>query len=223
MFCKIFTNCMDIVLTESQYIRLLLEKSEKDLANVFTQAKDLTNKVVTDVKRQFGIDFKFLGTWGSVIGGFIGPINEYMQGRYPNLSESDISLICFGIMLTFFSSNEEKLKKVLEIIKEKGIITFFDRALAKAYDLKEAFFGFLESLNLTLSNVSNMIAYAFLIPLMPLLNNIVQMDLSQEQIDLIVTGLTHYTGLSVGSKLLKYIVEKILNRIKTYSDSESSI
>ena len=45
-----------------------------------------------------------------------------MEDRYSNLSESDITLICFGITLTFFSSNKEKLHKVLEIIKEKKLL-----------------------------------------------------------------------------------------------------
>lgn len=212
---------MDIILTESQYNKLLVERGENQIANVFETSKQVVKKIISDVKTQFGIDFTFLGTWGSVIGGFVGPIQEYMEGRYPNLSETDVTLITFGIILTFFSSNEGKLNQVLQLIKEKGIITFFDLALAKAYDLREAFFGFLESLNVTVSKLSNMISYAFLVPLIPLLKEISEMNLSKEQFDLIIMGLTHYTGLSVGSKVLKLLVEKIIKRFRTYSDLES--
>lgn len=211
---------MDIILTESQYINLLLEKNESKMAEVFQHSKNIAHKIFSDVKKQYGIDFTFLGTWGSVIGGFIGPITEYMSNRYPNLSEDDIILISFGIILTFFSSNKEKLNKVLQLIKEKNIVTFFDRALTKSYDLKEAFVGFIESLNITMSKVSNMIAYAFLIPLMPILKDLVDFDVSKDQLDLIVMGLSHYTGLSVGAKLLEQLVQKILNRFKS-SDNDS--
>ena len=131
----------------------------------FEKSRDFTNKFLKDVKKQFGIDFTFLLTWGSVIGGFVGPISNYMEDRYSNLSESDITLICFGITLTFFSSNKEKLHKVLEIIKEKKLITFFDRAMIKSYELRDAMFNFLESLNITFSKVSNMIAYTFFNPI----------------------------------------------------------
>ena len=210
---------MDIILTESQYIKLLVEKNEQDIANKFSRSKEIVKKIISDVKTQFGIDFTFLGTWGSVIGGFVGPISDYMSGRYPNLSDADISLICFGIILTFFSNNKEKLNKVLQLIKEKGIITFFDRALEKSFDLKYAFVGFMESLNLTMSNVSNMIAYTFLVPLVPMLKDIASLDLSKDQIDLLIMGITHYTGISIGSKMLKNIVEKIIERFKT-SDND---
>ena len=159
-----------------------------------------------------------MGTWGSVIGGFARPISKYMEGTYPNLTEQDITLITFGIILTFFSNNKEKLNKVLQLIKEKGIITFFDRAILKAYDLKDAFIGFLDSLNLTMSKVSNMLAYCFLIPLVPLLKDLADLNLSKEQVDLIVTGVSHYTTIVLGSKIVETMVSSILNRFKS-SDS----
>jgi len=159
-----------------------------------------------------------LGTWGSVIGGFIRPISKYMEGTYPNLTDQEITLITFGITLTFFSNNKEKLNKILQLIKEKGIITFFDRAILKAYDLKDAFIGFLDSLNLTMSKVSNMLAYCFLIPLVPLLKDLSDLNLSKEQTDLIVTGVSHYTTIVLGSKIVETMVSSILNRFKS-SDS----
>lgn len=210
---------MDIILTESQYIKILLERNESDIAQKFSDAKLITKKILSDVKKQFDLDFTFLGTWGSVIGGFVGPISQYMSGKYPNLTESDISLICFGIILTFFSDNKEKLHKVLDLIKEKGLITFFDRAISKSYDLREALFNFLESLNLTFSKVSNMIAYTFLVPLVPLIKDISQMDLNQDQIDLIVMGISHYTGALFGSKMITALIKKMIDRFKS-SDNE---
>jgi hypothetical protein len=205
---------MDIILTESQYLNLLVERNESKIFSVFEKSRDFAKKILNDVKKQFGIDFTFLGTWGSVIGGFSGPIASYLEGHYPNLDEQDITLITFGIILTFFSSNKEKLNKVLQLIKEKGIITFFDRALLKAYDLRDAFVGFLESLNLTISKVSNMLAYCFLIPLVPLLKEISDLDLSKDQIDLIVSGIGHYAAVSGMSKIVESMVSSILKRFK---------
>lgn len=205
---------MDLILTESQFIKLLKEQQEKEIAGIFEKSRDFTKKFLKDVKKQFGIDFTFLLTWGSVIGGFVGPISNYMEDRYSNLSESDITLICFGITLTFFSSNKEKLHKVLEIIKEKKLITFFDRAILKSYELRDAMFNFLDSLNITFSKVSNMIAYTFLIPLVPLLKDISDLDLSEQQVNLIVTGVSHYTGSIFASNLLTTLIDKIIKRFK---------
>jgi len=205
---------MDLILTESQFIKLLKEQQEKEILGIFEKSIDFTKKFLKDVKKQFGIDFTFLLTWGSVIGGFVGPISHYMEDRYSNLSESDITLICFGITLTFFSSNKEKLHKVLEIIKEKKLITFFDRAILKSYELRDAMFNFLDSLNITFSKVSNMIAYTFLIPLVPLLKDMSDLDLSEQQVNLIVTGVSHYTGGIFASNLLTTLIDKIIKRFK---------
>ena len=211
---------MDIILTESQYLNILVERNENKILSVFEKSKDFTKKIFDDVKKHYGIDFTFLGTWGSVIGGFSGPIARYLDGHYPNLDEQDITLITFGIILTFFSSNKEKLNKVLQLIKEKGIITFFDRALLKAYDLKDAFLGFLDSLNITMSKVSNMLSYCFLIPLVPLLKDLADLNLSKDQIELIVLGISHYTAISGGSKIVESMVSSIIKRFKS-SDTES--
>jgi hypothetical protein len=211
---------MDIILTESQYVKLLVERNENKILGALEKSKDFAKKIFDDVKKQFGIDFTFLGSWGTVIGGFSGPITKYMEGLYPNLEQQDITLITFGIILTFFSSNKEKLNKVLQLIKERGIITFFDRALLKAYDLRDAFFGFLESLNLTMSKVSNMLAYCFLIPLVPLLKELSDLNLSKDQIDLIVSSIGHWGVVTGGSKIVEPMVSSIIKRFKS-SDTES--
>lgn len=204
---------MDLILTESQFINLLKEEKQEELYSVLNDSRNFTKKLIKDVKNQYNIDFKFASTWGSVIGGFIGPVSRYLEGKYTNLSEYDISLICFGIMLTFFFDNTEKLKLVLEILKEEKLITFFDRAIMKTYDLKDAFLNFLSSLNVTFSNVSNMISYTFLVPLVPLIFDLP--DLSEEQVELFATGVGHYMGLSFSSKLVSEIIKQMIKRFKS--------
>ena len=206
---------MDIILTESQYIKILKESKENEIEKKFLDSREFTKNVLSKAKKQFGIDFTFLATWGSVIGGFVGPISKYMQGMYPNLTDSDITLISFGIILTYFSSNKEKLQKVLQLVKERKLITFFDRALDKAYDLKEAFFGFLESLNITFSKVSNMIAYTFLVPLVPLLKDIAELSLDESQIKLIGLGISSYVGGIIASNFIYNLVKKIIERFRS--------
>lgn len=206
---------MDILLTESQYIKLLIEEKNSGIKSTFTDSTNLVKDIIQDVKSKHGIDFSFAATWGAVIGGFVGPISNYLHGTYTNLSESDISLISFGILLTFFSSNKEKLNKVLSIIKKEKLITFFDRGLMKAYDLKDAFFSFLESLNVTFAKTSNMLAYAFLIPLVPLIKQISEMDLSSDQLDLLIKGLSHYSATIVSSTILHKIIKKMLKRFRS--------
>jgi len=206
---------MDILLTESQYKKLLVEeKSDKIYLNL-SKNKNIVKSILNDVKEKHNIDFTAAVTWGFVIGGFIGPISDYIKGLYTNLSDSDVILICFGIILTFFSSNKEKLFKVLQLIKEKKLISFFDRSISKANDLKDAFFNFLESLNITFSKTSNMLAYCFLIPIIPLIKDLASLDLDSEEVLLVLKSLTHYTGTIVSSTILTQIFKKMIERFKS--------
>mgnify|MGYP000232541762 CR=1 FL=1 len=107
---------MNVLITETQYIKILKENKENEIEQIFSSSKEFTNKIVSDVKKQYNLDFTFMVTWGSVIGGFARPIAQYMEGLYPNLTQDDISLIMFGIILTFFSSNKEKLNKTIDLI-----------------------------------------------------------------------------------------------------------
>lgn len=204
---------MDLVLTESQFIKLLKEEKQEELHRVFNNSKKFTKNLFRDIKSQYGIDFKFALTWGSVIGGFVGPISRYLEHKYTNLTQSDINLICFGIVLTFFFDNKEKLKQVLEIIKEKKIVTFFDRAVMKAYDLKEAFLNFLTSLNVTFSKVSNMMSYTFLVPAIPLIFELP--ELNEEQVSLLISGIGHYMGSLMSSKIISEVIRKMIERFRS--------
>ena len=47
---------MDIILTESQYMQLLVEKNENKIASVFDKSRDFTKKLISDVKEQYNID-----------------------------------------------------------------------------------------------------------------------------------------------------------------------
>lgn len=206
---------MKLILTESQYINLLKEEKENEIADTFSNSKNITKKIIKDVKKQHGLDFTFALTWGSVIGGFVGPVYRYMEGTYSNLREDEISLICFGIILTFFSDNKEKLNKVLKLIKEKKLVTFFDRALTKTYDLRDALFGFIESLNITFSKVSNMMSYTFLVPLVPLIKNLAEMDINEKKMNMIIIGITHYTLGIISSKVISELISKMIKRFRS--------
>lgn len=206
---------MKVLINESQFLKILRENKENEIEGVFADSKEFTKKVISDVKKQYKLDFTFLTTWGSVIGGFVGPISNYMKGEYPNLTEQDVTLISFGIILTFFSSNQEKLNRTLKIIKSRNLVEFFDISLMKAYDLRNAFFSFLESLNLTFSRVSNMIAYTFLVPLVPILIDLAKFDLSEDQIKLLAMGISHYTTTLVSSNVLNRMITKMIERFRS--------
>jgi hypothetical protein len=216
---KIFTDDMEIILTESQLQKLLLEQGNDQIKNEFDESKKFIKSVMSYVKKQHKLDFSFAATWGAALGGFARPVADYLHGIDPTLSEGNIKLIVFGIILTFFSTNAEKLGRVLEIIKQNGLITYFDMALRKSYDLRDAFIDFLNSLNLTFSKVSNMLAYAFLIPVVPLLENVFGSGLSDSQEQLFMDGILHYSGVMTGSAILYEVIKRMIKRFKSSRSS----
>jgi hypothetical protein len=206
---------MEVIITKSQYVKLLTEEKKNEIESTFDDSKSFVKRVVGDIKKQHGMDFSFALTWGPTIGGFVGPISRYLEGTYPSLSQSDITLLTFGIIMTFFSSNKEKINKVLTLIKEKGLVTFFDRALRKSFDLKESFIDFIESLNVTFSRTSNMLSYTFLVPLVPMLKELSDMDLDPSQVAMIAKGIASYTGTAVSSTIIFELVKKIIKRFRS--------
>jgi hypothetical protein len=205
---------MDIILSEHQYSKLLTEEKKSEVSQSVNESKKFVKDVISDVKKQYKIDFSFALTWGAAIGGFVGPIARYMEGKYPSLTHSDITLLSFACILTYFSSNQEKLSKVLDLIKEKKLVTYFQQMLMKSEDLKESFFGFLSSLNITMSKVGNMLAYTFLVPLVPMLKHIADMDLPKDQLDLLIKSIIGYAAVLTSSVVVRDVVEKIIKRFK---------
>jgi len=213
---KIFTSDMEIILTEAQLNRILTEEKSNIISSILDKSDSAVKRIVKNVKNQYKLDFKFLSTYGAIIGGFAGPVEEYLRGLYPNLDEKDISLICFGIIMSFFSSNTEKLGKVLDLIKENGLRTYFDRALRKSYDLKDAFTEFLESLNVTFSSVGNAMAFAFIIPMVSVIYDITTQEGNVGlNVEMLIKSILSYKVLSASSETLSELFSKMIKRFRS--------
>ena len=104
---------MNIIITESQYKYILLEESSNGIIKTLNGLKSFTSKVLKTSKKQIGLDLEFLRTWGSTIGGFIGPISNFVKNESPNITDMDLFLILSGIILTYFSSNKQKPFSIL--------------------------------------------------------------------------------------------------------------
>jgi hypothetical protein len=207
---------MEIILTENQLNRILTESRGSLISSILGKSEDTAKRIVRNVKNQYKLDFKFVSTYGAIIGGFAGPVEDYLRGLYTNLDEKDISLICFGIIMTFFSSNTEKLGKVLDLIKENGLRTYFDRALRKSYDLKDSFTEFLDSLNVTFSSVGNAMAFTFIIPMLSLIYDIAtQEGNTGMNVEMLIKSILTYKVLSASSETLSELFDKMIKRFRS--------
>lgn len=205
---------MKIILTETQYKKILLEENTNSVIKKLEQLKKFFKNVSSESKKQIGLDLEFLATWGVTIAGFVRPISEFMKGNYPQLTNTELALLSTGVILTYFSSNKEGLKKVLEKIKENSLIQEFDNMLSKADELKNTFINFIESLAIPSSKLSNMLAYTFIIPIIPELYEYAQGNSSME-IKEMIARVVGFIGVTISGNLVKKLIQEIVKKFKS--------
>jgi hypothetical protein len=205
---------MKIIFTESQYKKILLEENTNSIIKKLEQLKKFFKNVSSESKKQIGLDLEFLATWGVTIAGFVRPISEFMKGNYPQLTNTELALLSTGVILTYFTSNKDGLKKVLEKIKESSLIQEFDNMLSKADELKSTFVSFLESLAVPTSKLSNMLAYTFIIPIIPELYEYAQGNSSME-IKEMITRVVGFIGVTISGNLVKKLIQEIVKKFKS--------
>jgi len=130
------------------------------------------------------------------------------------MSSADLALISTGIILTYYHSNKEMLSKVLNKIKEKELVFEFDSALKVADKLKNVFLSFIESLAVPTSKISNMLAYTFLIPILPELYEAAQSG-SQVDVKEIIERSVAFLVVSFGGNFAKRLMLEIVKRFKS--------
>jgi len=205
---------MKIIISESQYKKILLEERQNSLLGKLKGLKSFFKKVSEETKNQVGLDLNFLTTWGVTIAGFVMPISDFIEGKFPEMSSTDLSLISTGIILTYYHSNKEMLGKVLNKIKEKELVFEFDSALKVADKLKNVFLSFVESLAIPTSKISNMLAYTFLIPILPELYEAAQSGSSVDVKEMVVRSLA-FLAVSFGGNFAKRLMMEIVKRFKS--------
>jgi len=205
---------MKITITESQYKKLLLESEGELIEEKLIKAKNFFNKVSEETKKIVGFDLSVLVTFGAAIGGFVHPIAEFIQGKYPELSFTELALISTATIITYYQSNKEMLVKLLDEIKERGLIGVFNEMLEKAGELKKTFLAFVKSLAIPIGKLGNMMAFAFIIPVLGDIYNIAQ-NHNPEKVLEIIYRLAMFVGINYMSTLVKRLIFEVVKRFKS--------
>ena len=205
---------MNILITESQERMILNESIGREFADILKKNSDIAKLISVQIKEITGGDKAALLTFGASIGGLMGPVGDFLEGKYPNMNDLEISLLLTGVIATFFYNSPKLIGKIKSKISEKNLDSEFDVALSKTQELKDTFFDFMESLNITLFKVSNILGFAFLIPLLPYIHQLSEGKLSMADINKIVTILLSYGVITITSSTLKEIMVKLIKRFK---------
>jgi hypothetical protein len=70
---------ISILINETQKQRILLESSGGGISDLIKRNYEFTKEILKKSSSQIGINFEFLLTWGASIGGFVGPLNDFIK------------------------------------------------------------------------------------------------------------------------------------------------
>lgn len=204
-----------LIITENQKKMLLSESLFEDFNNVIKSNFQFASEVINSSKEQMGINLKFLLTWGASIGGFVGPLNQFIQGVKPELTSVQVTSLLIGVIATHFLDNKNTILKIINKIKDDGLISEFNILYKKSKELKESFLNFIESLNITFHKMSNMMSYAFIIPLIEKLLVMAQNEeLNTEDIKILSLRISSFGLLTMSSIAVTKLVNKIIKRFR---------
>jgi hypothetical protein len=203
---------MDFLINESQLRIILQEQDESKMTDYMKELYSYTSNLVLKARKSFGLNLKFLLTWGTSVGGLVMPLDAYIRtGRF-DLTEEQSSLILFGVACAYFYENSKAFKTILVKIKEEGLEETFKEVLIKSKNLKDSFLKFLSSINSTLGSSSDLLAYSFLIPIIgDILSASTDGDLQTTAMT-IAKRLVASGVVVVGQVVLTQLIKKIIKK-----------
>jgi hypothetical protein len=210
---------MELIISESQYRSLLTEATKNKISKNISKLDNITKEVVDKVNYDYKLNFKLLVTWSASIGGMIGPIGDFIQGKYPEISDKELALILVGCISTFFYENKDRLKEIIKIIKEFGLTDIFYDAISVGNKLKTTFLLLMESLGITAVSMLNIMSYAFIIPLLDDFWELAHStDINENIIKTMVERVITSGTLTLSAFTLSKIFRGLLNKLKNEPD-----
>ena len=204
---------MKYLISESQR-KLLFEEVNERVKEVQEDGMEFTKQIVNDVQENTSLNLKMMLTWGASIGGFMGPIMQFLNGQYPELTQKDASLIAVGIASVIFFQEKPFVKSLIEKIKEQDLEEAFKTGAVKANQLKTALVEFLKSLNIMTFSISNMLSYAFLVPIIPMIYDAVSEGVwDMKDAEMLTKSLVSFGFITISGNFLKRLIDTVVKRI----------
>jgi hypothetical protein len=206
---------MEFLITESQLKIILTEQDKSKITNDMKEQYSFTENFVNRIKAIYGINLKMLLTWGTSVGGLLIPLDEFIKTGDFNLTEEQGILILAAVASMLFFENKRGISKLIEKIKEEGVLPQFEQILSKGQELKSAFIGFLSSINITIGSLMEVAAYSFLVPIIFDISAIAESTTNVRQSALqIVERLLASGVIGLSGQSLTVAIRKILKKLR---------
>jgi hypothetical protein len=204
---------MEYILTESQLKRIILEEKNGDLTQNLRNLYDETKKLLEECAVTWGLNAKFLITWGASLGGMILPLKNYLEGKHPELTHEQVILLILGVASNYFYDNEVFIRKVITKIKKEGLLDVFKDVYSKAEELRRALGEFLKSIKITANTMYSILSYAFILPILGDIYNLSQGDDVMESVKLIGQRIAASGVVLIMGAGLNNLLKKVIDRM----------
>lgn len=205
---------MKFYITESQLKYLVENNKSENISDDIKELYNITKNIVNDTLDKYNIDSRLLLTWGAAVGGLVAPLDNYIRTNNFQLSNNEISLILVGVASTIVFDNEKLFKDVLDKIKTEGLEKTFYKILSKGKKLKESFIGFMTSLGISVTNITALVRYSFLIPIISDIQSLIYSSNNPKEVIVRIVERIFYSGvITVSEIILKRIITRIVKRL----------
>jgi hypothetical protein len=199
---------MKFIITEEQYKQILNEGITDTITKKIEKFKEFFQKIIDDLKTSYNFHIKFGLTYGAGIGAIIQPITDYLNSRYPNLETSQIEMLAVAsIMIVFFEGKE--IEKIEKKVTEESLENELADGVGYAEVLSVKFKKVINVLGMSVYRLSDIVAYAFLLPLLSEIYKFMDKGAEAMDFDLISKSIMISTGIVIGGNLIKRMVEKL--------------
>jgi hypothetical protein len=205
---------MEYILTESQFQKLILESRNQDITQSLKELYQEGKKLLEECAETWGLNAKFLVTWGASLGGMILPLKNWLEDNHPELTHEQMILLVLGVACNYFYDNETFIRKVVKKIKDEGLLNIFRELYDKAEQMKRALGEFLNSLKVTANTMYSILSYAFILPILGDIYNLAEGEDMVETTKLIVQRILASGVVLIVGAALNHLVSKIVKRLR---------
>lgn len=206
---------MEFLISEQQLKILLQEGNKSKLTDTLKTMYSFSSNLVSRVMKVYGLNLKMLLAWGTSIAGLMMPLDNYMRNKGFDVNDDERKLILAGVIFILFFEGKRGLSKVLSEIDDQGLEKEFKTVLSKGQQLKEAFAQFMKVMKITTSTMMEVVAYCFLIPIIPEIVDLAHNSQSVKEAAIFVAERLIASGVVLLSReVLITIITKLIKKIK---------
>ena len=208
-------------IVDNLYITGMVNKLFEDIANygegeieakvlvesIIKEEKD--KSIISDIIDEYKLAPKFLFTFGTGIGAFIGPVTSLLEGSGMNVSEHDVYLLVITAVAILL--NETNVSGLIQKLKEEGLYSSLESVKDYITSVTDLVNGVTRRVLGVSYSLADILAFtSLLVPLTNMLNTMIETHgLTLGNFNLMKKGIL----LSMAVYSVKHILKRIKNKI----------